>query len=424
MPKIKNNKISSPFSKTNQHDNKYKTILSAASELFNIYGTRGTTLTQIADKLQLTKTSLYYYVKTKEELVHQCYLNNCIEMQAMVEVALASEGLAIDKLEKLLRLNFDCWNDIIDGNRGHLACLTEIASLSVAHQKEISEYYRLFVIQVISLLQEGQDDGSLQAVSQVKTSNAIWGTIFWLPVWLNAIQSDKREYAFSQLMSVFKHGLYNKTAAFEFKTQLPDQEQSAPEGFNRQEQNRKKQEAFFRMGTTFFNQKGFKGTSLDELASSLGVTKGAFYYHIKNKDDLLLKCFERTINIENDVLEQTFAIQNSGIEKLAFATKKLFNIQVGEQGPLIRYATMWSLMFEKRKEMELAFKQIRHLLGDIIKQGVDDKSIRDVELIVAENIIAGAIESIPDMASAMDKDALIDSSDEFFNIFFNGIAKS
>ena len=34
----------------------------------------------------------------------------------------------------------------------------------------------------------------------------------------------------------------------------------------------------------------------------------------------------------------------------------------------------------------------------------------------------GAIESIPDMASAMDKDDIKDSSNEFFHIFFNGIA--
>ncbi|MFT4746676.1 MAG: hypothetical protein ACI8XG_000749, partial [Congregibacter sp.] len=31
MPPLQNKKISSPFSKTNQHDRKYKTILSAAS---------------------------------------------------------------------------------------------------------------------------------------------------------------------------------------------------------------------------------------------------------------------------------------------------------------------------------------------------------------------------------------------------------
>ncbi|WP_068544501.1 TetR/AcrR family transcriptional regulator [Thalassotalea crassostreae] len=422
MPANKKNKISSPFSKTNQHDNKYKTILSAASELFNIYGTRGTTLTQIADKLKLTKTSLYYYVKTKEELVHQCYLNTCIEMQSMVESALALEGSALDKLEKLIRLNFDCWNDIVDGNRGHLAGLTEIASLSENHQKEISEYYRHFVIQVINIIEEGQTDGSMQNVSQVKTSNAIWGTIFWLPIWLNAVKPEAREEAFNQLISVIRYGLNNQSQQFEFQPFAHEQIQTAPEGFNRQQQNRKKQEAFFRVGSIFFNQKGFKGTSLDELASSLGVTKGAFYYHIKNKDDLLVKCFERTLNIENKVLEESLKISSTGINKLAFAAQKLFNIQVGDQGPLIRYATMWSFDLERRKQIEQAFKETRVIFGKVIQLGIDDKSIKNVDRMVAENIIAGAIEAIPDMASAMSKDELKDSSNEYFHIFFNGIA--
>jgi AcrR family transcriptional regulator len=99
MPLLDDNKISSPFSKTNQHGQKYKTILSAASELFNVHGTRGTTLIQIASKLNLTKTSLYYYAKNKEELVYQCYLNTCIELQTMISQAKSTQGLAINKIE-------------------------------------------------------------------------------------------------------------------------------------------------------------------------------------------------------------------------------------------------------------------------------------------------------------------------------------
>jgi AcrR family transcriptional regulator len=416
------NKISSPFSKTNQHDQKYKTILSAASELFNIHGTRGTTLSQIADKLQLTKTSLYYYVKTKEQLVHQCYLNTCIEMQVMVDDALSQDGLAITKLEHLLRQNFDCWNDIINGNRGHLAGLTEIASLSLLHQKEISEYYRNFVIQVINLIKVGQTDGSMQNVEPAKTSNAIWGTILWLPVWLHEVDVTAREDAFSQWLMIIKSGIKNSASPFNFKDFSFEEVQMAPAGFDKKEQNRKKQEAFFRAGTIFFNQKGFKGTSLDELAKSLGVTKGAFYYHIKNKDDLLSKCFERTLRIEDIVLEESAALDNPGIDKLAYAAQRLFNIQVGKQGPLIRYATMWSFSAEKRKEMEIATSNIRNQFGEIIKQGIEDKTIRDTSLLVAENIIAGAIESIPDMNFSMNGNIISEDAGSFYHIFFNGIA--
>jgi AcrR family transcriptional regulator len=422
MPPLQNKKISSPFSKTNQYDQKYKTILSAASELFNVYGTRGTTLIQIADKLNLTKTSLYYYAKNKEELVHQCYLNTCIELQAMITSAKNTDGSAMHKIECLLRLNFDCLNGIINGTRGHLAGFTEISSLSSAHKKEISDFIRTFVVQVMALIEQGQNDGSIQNVHPAKTASALWGAIFWLPVWIHSVADDSRELTYQQWLSIIKYGLNNKKTALRFaKTDLA-KEQVAPAGFDRDQQNRIKQEAFYRVGSIFFNQKGFKGTSLDELAQSLGVTKGAFYYHIKNKDDLLIKCFERTINIESEVLEDSLALDNNGLEKLAYAAQKLFSIQVGEQGPLIRYARMWSLDIDKRQEMEITTSKIRDLFGDIIQLGIDDKSIKKFDLLVAENIIVGAIESIPDLGDAINEDDVVGDSAHFFHIFFNGIA--
>lgn len=417
-----NNKISSPFSKTNQHDQKYKTILSAASELFNIHGTRATTLTQIAEKLNLTKTSLYYYVKTKEELVYQCYLNTCVEMQQLVQKSLASKGLAINKLELLLQLNFDCWSDIIDGNRGHLAGLTEIAALSKVHQLEISKYYRHFVLQVIEIINEGKEDGSIKDINAGKTSNAIWGSIFWLPIWLFNVDKCDREDTFVQWRDIFKYGLNSGTECFKFKDFLVGEQSLAPTAFDRSEQNRKKIEAFLKVGSTFFNQKGFKGTSLDELAKSLGVTKGAFYYHIKNKEDLLIKCFERTITIEKLVLNNALNMDESAIEKLSYSARKLFEIQAGEQGPLIRYATMWSLNQQQRSHIEAATEEVRGVIGDIIRAGILDSSIKEVNPYIAENMIAGAVESIPDMALTIDSSDILETSNQFFDIFFNGIA--
>ena len=55
----------SPFSRGAQHEAKRGAILSRAAKLFNTKGARSTTLADVADKLGLTKTSLYYYVKTK-----------------------------------------------------------------------------------------------------------------------------------------------------------------------------------------------------------------------------------------------------------------------------------------------------------------------------------------------------------------------
>ena len=160
-----------------------------------------------------------------------------------------SEGLAVKKIERLLQLNFSCWNGIINGSRGHLAVLTEIASLSAKHQQEISEFYRTFVIQVMELIEQGQDDGSIQKVSPVKAASALWGAIFWLPVRLYSVEEQNRESAYEQWLSIIKYGLKNAESDFSFDDATFTKEQLAPAGFDRGEQNRIKQEAFYRVGS-------------------------------------------------------------------------------------------------------------------------------------------------------------------------------
>ena len=46
-----------------------------------------------------------------------------------------------------------------------------------------------------------------------------------------------------------------------------------------------KQDAFYKAGTWLFNKQGFDGTSLDEIAEQLHVSKGAFYYHIRRSEE-------------------------------------------------------------------------------------------------------------------------------------------
>ena len=77
MNSLVDKKIASPFSKGRQHQLKFQSILSEAAQLFNWQGSRATTLVDIAGSLKLTKTCVYYYVKTKEDLVYQCYVSSC-----------------------------------------------------------------------------------------------------------------------------------------------------------------------------------------------------------------------------------------------------------------------------------------------------------------------------------------------------------
>lgn len=47
------------------------------------------------------------------------------------------------------------------------------------------------------------------------------------------------------------------------------------------------QKAIVEAAAELFARDGFGATSLDDIAAVLGVTKGAFYYHVKNKEEIL-----------------------------------------------------------------------------------------------------------------------------------------
>ncbi|MGY1857948.1 TetR/AcrR family transcriptional regulator [Modestobacter sp. SYSU DS0290] len=55
-----------------------------------------------------------------------------------------------------------------------------------------------------------------------------------------------------------------------------------------------------------FSEHGFEGTSLQDIATRLGVTKAAVYYHFHTKDEILLALVE-------PAFEELFALAESGL---------------------------------------------------------------------------------------------------------------
>ena len=57
-------------------------------------------------------------------------------------------------------------------------------------------------------------------------------------------------------------------------------------------------------GIHFFLRTSFKATSIQHITDALGITKGAFYWHFKSKDELLLTIIEK---YSVEFLEQLYA---------------------------------------------------------------------------------------------------------------------
>ncbi len=60
-----------------------------------------------------------------------------------------------------------------------------------------------------------------------------------------------------------------------------------------------------------FLEKGYHGTSVDDITQAAGLTKGALYWHFRSKEDLLKRIVEVPIIIENFACHLPLWRQNS-----------------------------------------------------------------------------------------------------------------
>jgi AcrR family transcriptional regulator len=412
----------SPFNRTAQHDAKRLAILSQAARLFNYKGSRATTLRDIAESLGLTKTSLYYYVKTKEELIFQCYMSALEFHLGKLDDIEQQHSAPLDRLSAFLLQHFDNWLAAQEGRGPHIAALLEIASLKGDHRQQVETQYIALFKRILGYFRQGIADRSLRKLEPVATTRAVIGSIDWAFSWLHKIPAGQVDATARQALDIITHGLYAKKDEYiPAAINHSDGDGQLLQGFDREQQNRKKQEAFYKTGTWFFNKQGFNGTSLDEIAEHLNVSKGAFYYHIKNKEDLLFNCYSRSLDISEKIYQQAARSEGTGLEKVERTCRRIFYFQNSSEGPLIRYSSITALPMERRLEILKRTDAANECFGDFMREGMADGSVRPIDTFVAQQLIAGAVNASMDLSLWRKVDDIDCAAIDYFDIFFNGL---
>ena len=422
MNSVISSQVASPFSKGRQHQLKFQAILSEAAQLFNWQGSRATTLADIAGSMKLTKTCVYYYVKTKEDLIYQCYVSSCDMWLDAVQRANQQPGNGLDKIISLVKGHFYEYIDTLQGIGPHHAMLSEISALDAIHAEDILQRWANIFEVCQQMVEQGIEEAVIEDLDSAVVASGVFSILQWFPVWLNRSHAANPEPVINGVLDIMINGLSTKHYQFD-DIQFPQLSALQLDSFDREYQSRIKREAFYRVGAIFFNQKGYKGTSLDEIASSLDVTKGAFYYHIKNKEELLYQCFNRTLDVESRLLNKAGASQATGIKKVELSLRYLFNIQFSEEGPLIRYRALPSLDEQHRKAILKATKNNSKILGTYIGEGFDDGTLRPIDVDIAQNVLSGAVEASPELANWTADIGAPEVSAAYFNLFINGLSR-
>jgi len=152
------------------------------------------------------------------------------------------------------------------------------------------------------------------------------------------------------------------------------------------------------------------------------VSKGAFYYHFANKESLLTQCYDYSLDqlqaIHNEIIDK----HEPASYKLDEACRRTFNLQNSELGPLIRYNTITALPPPIRRRVLARTEKINNHIGDFIREGQAAGTLRDANVLVAQNMLQGAINASMDIALWRQVEDIDAAAVEYFNVFYFGLA--
>ena len=413
----------SPFSRGLQRETKRAAVLSCAAKLFNTKGARSTTLADVASRLGLTKTSLYYYVATKEDLIYQCYDANMRQAHDQLDRAEAAYEDATECLVAFLGSQINTTLRSLDGEDDFYAAPLEVASLKAEHREVLEEEYRRLLRRLIDLLNRGIEAGQIRPCNPVATIRAIVGALDWSFYWLYEMPREQARGVGNVLRDLLTRGLLASPERAEGSDAvtippLPAED----EAFDREAQNRLKQEAFLKAGTRCFNQKGFSGTSLDEIAEQLQVSKGAFYYHFANKEALLTQCFDYTLDQLEQVVARIEQLAAPPAAKLEAACRHIFVLQNSDQGPLVHFNAITALPPEVRQRLLGRLASVHATLENYVAQAAEARQFRDIPPGIVIQLLTGALNASMDLDAWQPIDDLDQSAGDYFAVFFSGLS--
>lgn len=144
-----------------------------------------------------------------------------------------------------------------------------------------------------------------------------------------------------------------------------------------------------------FRERGFYATSMEDIATALGVTKGALYRYIKSKQEILFECFRSSARIGDEAIKLANEHSGTGLAKLSvfiihFVENYLEHNTAG--GAMVDIDALFP---EQRAEIIAGRDHLDHELRKLMDLGISDGSIVVPDPKLAEFTLMGSINWIP-----------------------------
>jgi AcrR family transcriptional regulator len=139
-----------------------------------------------------------------------------------------------------------------------------------------------------------------------------------------------------------------------------------------------------------FAVQGFERTSVSEICTQAGISKGAFFHHFPTKQDVFMQVLENWLAALDVQLKALIESSNSvadGLVQMAAIGREVFNQSNGKLGMFLEF---WDQSRHDPKVWKVTvapYRKYTQLFASYLRKGIEEGSIEPVEPEMAARMI-------------------------------------
>lgn len=152
-----------------------------------------------------------------------------------------------------------------------------------------------------------------------------------------------------------------------------------------------KRQAVLLAAVRMFNERGFHATSLDDVATSLGISKRTIYHYLSSKDQVLLECVTIGLSQLLAAAEQARSQPGTARERLIAFLRRYAEINMEDFGRCVIRSGEEDLSDESLPRYRELKREIDAAMRRMFEDAIADGSIPDLDVMLASFTVAGAL---------------------------------
>lgn len=180
-------------------------------------------------------------------------------------------------------------------------------------------------------------------------------------------------------------------------------------------------ESLLRVAVKVFNERGYDGTSMDDLSKRLGITKSAIYYHVSSKDELLQLAVDHALDGLFAAAAEATATQGRAIDRL----EHLVRASVAVLADRLPFVTLLLRVRGNTRVERAALARRRefdHLVAELVARAEADGDIRPgIDPAIAARLLFGMVNSLAEWYRPRGRSGAGELTDAVCAMAFDGL---